>query len=206
MPSGTPKDVTLCYKVGGQPAFFMAETGWPAAPRAVAHRARPVRNRFVWPEAGAVSVDERLWSCARVTLADEDLELDDLVVAGRGPRVMKIIIDGEGGVGVDRLASASRGISRLLDEVDPFDGPYSLEGDLAGSGAEAAAAPPLREVGGAGGHGQDRRGGGREPAPSGGVGVGERRRLRFEDGRRRAEDLIRAGAFGPDQIRVEEDT
>ena len=117
----------MCYKVGGQPAFFMAETGWPAAPRAVAHRAAPSEIGSDGREAGAVSIDERLWDLCEGYLAAEDLELDDLVVAGRGPRVMKIIIDGEGGVGVDRLASASRGISRLLDDMDPFDGPYSLE-------------------------------------------------------------------------------
>lgn len=120
----------MCSKVGGQPAFFMADTGWPAPPGALA---RPVAASPTAPDSGrgrtegAVPVDERLWELCEGYLAGQGLELDDLEVAGSGRRILRITIDREGGVAVDRLAAASRGISRLLDEEDPFEGPYSLE-------------------------------------------------------------------------------
>ena len=75
-----------------------------------------------------MSGGERLWELCGEYLAGQGLELDDLELAGSGRRILRITVDREGGVGVDELAAASRGISRLLDEEDPFEGPYSLEG------------------------------------------------------------------------------
>ena len=46
---------------------------------------------------------------------------------GSGPRVIRVTVDSEEGVGVDRLARISRALSRMLDESDPFAGPYTLE-------------------------------------------------------------------------------
>ncbi len=61
-------------------------------------------------------------------LAAEGVELDDVEVAGQGRgRVVRVLVDAEGGIGVDRIADLSRGLSRLLDEEDPFSGPYNLE-------------------------------------------------------------------------------
>ena len=60
-------------------------------------------------------------------MVSEGLELDDLQVAGRGPRLLRITVDREGGVDVQQLAAVSRALSRRLDRLDPFDGPYSLE-------------------------------------------------------------------------------
>lgn len=120
----------MCSKVGGQPAFFMADIGWPGAPGAPG---RAAAAPLTAPDAeagrreGAVPGDERLWELCGGYLAGQGLELDDLEVAGSGRRILRITIDQEGGVGVDRLAAASRGISRLLDEEDPFEGSYSLE-------------------------------------------------------------------------------
>jgi ribosome maturation factor RimP len=70
---------------------------------------------------------ERLWSTCEEYLAAEELELDDLEVIGSGRRTIRITVDAEGGVGVDRLARVSRAMSRFLDEANPIDGAYTLE-------------------------------------------------------------------------------
>lgn len=69
-----------------------------------------------------------LWDVIGSYLGAEDLELDDLEISGsdRG-RLIRVIVDAEGGVGVDRLAETSRAVSRMLDAHDPFDGAYTLE-------------------------------------------------------------------------------
>ncbi len=58
----------------------------------------------------------------------EGIELDDLDVRGAGgSRVVRVTVDAEGGVDLDRIADLARGMSRLLDEADPFEGSYTLE-------------------------------------------------------------------------------
>lgn len=74
-----------------------------------------------------MSPDRRLWKSCEDWLAGMGLELDDLEVAGQGRRLVRITVDGAGGVDVQQLADASRVISRRLDELDPFEGSYSLE-------------------------------------------------------------------------------
>ena len=74
-----------------------------------------------------MSLDRRLWKLCEEYLAGQGLELDDLEVAGQGPRLVRITVDRQGGVDVQQLADASHALSRRLDEVDPFEGPYSLE-------------------------------------------------------------------------------
>ena len=125
----------MCYKVGAQPAFFIVETGWPA------HSSAPLARHTATPhEAGAlspatsggsgavpVSIEERLGDLFEQHLSGQGLELDYLQVAGRGPRIVRVIVDSEGGVGVDQLAAVSRSLSRQLDRLDPFEGSYSLE-------------------------------------------------------------------------------
>ena len=125
----------MWYKVGAQPAFFIVETGWPAnsaAPEA-RHAATPHRIGVVpsggagGSEPGPMRIEERLEVLFEQHLAGQGLELDYLQVAGRGPRMVRVIVDGDGGVGVDQLAAVSRSLSRQLDRLDPFDGSYSLE-------------------------------------------------------------------------------
>ncbi len=71
---------------------------------------------------------EQLWDLLAGHLDAESLELDDLEVAGTGGgRIVRVVVDAEGGVDVDRLAETSRALSRLLDAHDPFDGSYTLE-------------------------------------------------------------------------------
>ena len=61
-------------------------------------------------------------------LAAEGLELDDLQWSGHGgARVLRVVVDQDGGVGLDRLAETSRRLSRLLDTDADLRGPYRLE-------------------------------------------------------------------------------
>lgn len=73
--------------------------------------------------------DDRLWSLCEDYLQEVGLELDDLEVAGQGPRLVRVTVDGGGerGVDVDRLSGAARALSRLLDERDLFADSYTLE-------------------------------------------------------------------------------
>ncbi|HSG80469.1 MAG TPA: ribosome maturation factor RimP [Acidimicrobiia bacterium] len=71
---------------------------------------------------------DRLWDRLEPFLAAEGVELDDLDVRGQGPgRIVRVTVDAEGGVGVDRIAEISRGLSRALDDEDSLSGPFTLE-------------------------------------------------------------------------------
>ena len=71
---------------------------------------------------------ERLWAVIDPYVAAEGIELDDLEIVGKTPGVVvRVTLDAASGVGVDRLADMSRGLSRLLDETDPIEGRYTLE-------------------------------------------------------------------------------
>jgi ribosome maturation factor RimP len=71
---------------------------------------------------------ERLWQVLEPYLAAEEVELDDLDVRGGGRgRLVRVLVDAPGGLGVDRIAELSRGLSRVLDEQDPINGSYTLE-------------------------------------------------------------------------------
>lgn len=70
----------------------------------------------------------RLRSLIEPYLEAEHLELDDLqLLGGGGARVLRVVVDGEGGVTLDRLAETSRRLSRLLDADADMQGPYRLE-------------------------------------------------------------------------------
>lgn len=73
-------------------------------------------------------VTERLWGLIEPYVAAEGIELDDLEVAGGGKvSILRVILDAPDPIDVDRIARISRGVSRLLDEDDPFPGAYTLE-------------------------------------------------------------------------------
>jgi len=58
-------------------------------------------------------VPEGLWELLQGYLQAEDLELDDLEMVGQGRGVvLRVTVDMNGGVGVDRLAETARGLSR----------------------------------------------------------------------------------------------
>ncbi|MCP3977081.1 MAG: ribosome maturation factor RimP [bacterium] len=73
------------------------------------------------------SLADRLWSQVESYVAAEHLELDDLEVLGEGSgRIVRVTLDGET-LEVSRIADLSRGLSRMFDEIDPFEGSYTLE-------------------------------------------------------------------------------
>ena len=57
-------------------------------------------------------------------LAARDLELYDVEHTGG---VLRVVVDAEGGVDLEALSEATRAVSRLLDELDPIGGRYTLE-------------------------------------------------------------------------------
>ena len=68
-----------------------------------------------------------IWDLVEPYLAAERLELDDLEMSGRGRgRILRVTVDGDD-VSVDRLASLSRGISRMLDNETDLEDQYQLE-------------------------------------------------------------------------------
>ena len=46
---------------------------------------------------------------------------------GRGTPVIRVLLDREGGLDLDAVASANAWVSEILDETDPIHGPYTLE-------------------------------------------------------------------------------
>jgi ribosome maturation factor RimP len=70
------------------------------------------------------TVAERVADAVAPVLGDLGLVLHDVEHAGTSIRV---VIDRDGGVDVDALTSATRAVSRLLDDLDPIDGHYTLE-------------------------------------------------------------------------------
>jgi ribosome maturation factor RimP len=71
---------------------------------------------------------DRLRTVVEPYVAAEGIELDDLEVFGTGRgTIVRVTVDAPGSVDVDHLASLSRGLSRLLDQEDPFSGSYTLE-------------------------------------------------------------------------------
>ena len=70
---------------------------------------------------------DRLWADVESYVAAERIELDDLEVLGDGSaKIVRVTLDGDD-LGVDRIAEVSRGLSRLFDDIDPFNGAYTLE-------------------------------------------------------------------------------
>ena len=72
------------------------------------------------------SVAEKLWDRIDPYVAAEGVELDDVEVLGGG-QIVRVTVDSKASFGVDRIAELSRGISRLIDDDDPFKTSYTLE-------------------------------------------------------------------------------
>lgn len=64
------------------------------------------------------------WDSIENYLKAESIELDDLRWSGH---ILKVIVDAEGGVDVDRIAEIARGISRLLDDDPTLTDAFTLE-------------------------------------------------------------------------------
>lgn len=72
------------------------------------------------------SVVERLWDRIDPYVAAEGVELDEVEVLGGG-QIVRVTVDAEDSLDIDLIADLSRGISRIIDEEDPFPGSYTLE-------------------------------------------------------------------------------
>ena len=70
------------------------------------------------------TVAERVADAVAPVVEDLGLVLHDVEHTGTSVRV---VIDRDGGVDVDSLTAATRAVSKLLDELDPIDGRYTLE-------------------------------------------------------------------------------
>ena len=73
-----------------------------------------------------VDVAEQIWGLVGPYVAAEGIELDDVEVLGGG-KLLRVVIEGDEPIGVDRIADLSRGIARLIEQDDPFPGAYTLE-------------------------------------------------------------------------------
>ena len=61
-------------------------------------------------------------------LAAEKLELDDLEMVGTGGgRTLRILIDHEDGIDLDRLTEVSDGVGRLIEDLPSLQSAYQLE-------------------------------------------------------------------------------
>ena len=69
---------------------------------------------------------ERIWGLVEPYLAAEGMELDDVEILGGG-RLLRVVVEGEKPLAVDRIAAISQGLGRLIEEDDPFPGAYTLE-------------------------------------------------------------------------------
>ncbi len=55
-------------------------------------------------------------------------DVEDVIVQQAGRRrLVRVIVDGEGGVDLDGVARVSRAVSDVLDDRSAFEGPYVLE-------------------------------------------------------------------------------
>ena len=75
-----------------------------------------------------MTTEQHIWEVVEPYLAAEKLELDDLELVGRGRALtLRVVVDGEGGLDLDRISQVARGLSRLLDAIPDLEGPYQLE-------------------------------------------------------------------------------
>lgn len=77
---------------------------------------------------GSTSADVLLPTVETI-VAREGVDLEDVQVAQQGRRrVVRVVVDADGGVDVDRCADVSRALSRAFDDADLMgETPYTLE-------------------------------------------------------------------------------
>lgn len=49
------------------------------------------------------------------------------LAGGRAQPILRVFLDKDGGIGLDEICTANEWVSALLDEDEPFEGPYTLE-------------------------------------------------------------------------------
>ena len=77
---------------------------------------------------GDAELRERLTALAEPAAATGGVELVDVEVRGqRGRRLVRVVVDADGGVDVERLTLLSRAIGDRFDADDVVEGRYTLE-------------------------------------------------------------------------------
>lgn len=73
--------------------------------------------------------EDAIHEVVREPIEDLGLDLESLTVSRSGSkRIVRIAVDADGGVGIDRIAKASRAVSATLDASDVMgQQPYTLE-------------------------------------------------------------------------------
>ncbi len=71
-----------------------------------------------------MAMTDRVHDLIEPIVASESASLYDIDLNGG---ILRVLVDYEGGIDVDRIRRISRAISRLFDEVDPIPGRYTLE-------------------------------------------------------------------------------
>jgi ribosome maturation factor RimP len=115
---------------GGRPA-----TGRPGTGRAAAGRPAPGSRPASGKGAGEGSrplppVDaDRVAALAEPVIHALDLDLEGIRITAAGRRrVLRLVVDGDGGVSLDAIALASRELSAVLDDSEVMgEVPYTLE-------------------------------------------------------------------------------
>ena len=73
-------------------------------------------------------IKEKIEELVNAHLKDENLFLVDVAVAGgRNAKKVTVLIDGDKGLGIDDCAKLSRKLSEELEQMDLFEGNYSLD-------------------------------------------------------------------------------
>jgi len=80
-------------------------------------------------EAGMPSDRDRLVAVLSPVVSDAGYDIEDLELAGAGRRtVLRLVVDRDGGFGLDDVAALSRDVSAVLDDADDLlPGAYVLE-------------------------------------------------------------------------------
>lgn len=78
---------------------------------------------------GKASDRDSLVRLLEPVVAAEGLDLEDVVITPAGKRrLLRVVVDRDGGIGLDSVAAVSTAVSAVLDERDPMGGsPYVLE-------------------------------------------------------------------------------
>jgi len=78
---------------------------------------------------GKASDRDSLVRLLEPVVSAEGLDLEDVVVTPAGKRrLLRVVVDRDGGIGLDTVAAVSTAVSAVLDERDPMGGtPYVLE-------------------------------------------------------------------------------
>ncbi|MDH2425204.1 ribosome maturation factor RimP [Sphaerisporangium sp. TRM90804] len=72
---------------------------------------------------------DRLFKLLEPVAAAKGLDLEDVTITPAGRRrLLRVVVDGDGGVNLDQVAEVSQGVSKALDDSDVMGtGPYVLE-------------------------------------------------------------------------------